>query len=408
MSSTTTSGASSLGQRRAPRAPFDASPTTVNPGSPSSTWRIPLRTIAWSSATSDPDGRARHRRLRGLPPAPAPRATPRRPGRPVEPHAPAERADPLAHARQPHVALRARDARGWRRAGRGRRRAPRAGRRRRPTLMPTSTVRACAWRRTFDSASCSARNSASSASLESGGSAAGAASSIRTPLRAPKSATSERSAGSRPRSSSSEGRRSLVTLRMLRMPVSISAERVIQPLRLLGRHAVPEHAQLHLHGGEHLGRLVVQLAREPPALLLVLLDHAGRQAGQLDGAGLEPGVEVGVLQRRADLLAQRDQEPVVERGERIARVADQHQRADHLVPPKQRQHRRVGKWRRRRSPARLRSPAGAPSRARGPARRRPRRPACCSSAARRPPRRAPARGRPSYRGRARCRGPRAG
>ena len=55
------------------------------------------------------------------------------------------------------------------------------------------------------------------------GRAAGAAKAIRMSLRAPKSATSDRSAGSSPRSSSSDGRRSLVTLRMLRMPVSISA-----------------------------------------------------------------------------------------------------------------------------------------------------------------------------------------
>ena len=38
---------------------------------------------------------------------------------------------------------------------------------------------------------------------------------------------------------------------------------------------------------EHLRRLVVQLAREPAALLLVLLDHAGGEPGQLDRARLQ-------------------------------------------------------------------------------------------------------------------------
>ena len=123
-----------------------------------------------------------------------------------------------------------------------------------------------------------------------------------------------------------------MTLRMLRMPVSISAEHLVEPLGLAGRDAVPQQAELHLDRGEHLRGLVVQLAREPAALLLVLLDHAGGEPGQLDRAGLQPAVEVGVLERGADLLAEGDQEAVVERGERVARVAHQHQRADHLLP----------------------------------------------------------------------------
>ena len=47
---------------------------------------------------------------------------------------------------------------------------------------------------------------------------------------------------------------------------------------------------------------------------------------------LEPAVEVGVLQGGAHLLAQRHEEPLVERGERIARVAHQHQGADTASP----------------------------------------------------------------------------
>src|SRR5215216_3926423 len=71
-----------------------------------------------------------------------------------------------------------------------------------PMVMATSTERAPACRSTFERPSCKARNSASSASRESGGITAGALSSLLMPLRWLKSATSERSAGRSPRSSS--------------------------------------------------------------------------------------------------------------------------------------------------------------------------------------------------------------
>ena len=149
----------------------------------------------------------------------------------------------------------------------------------------------------------------------------------RMPLRSPNSATSDRSAGRRPRSSSRDGRRSLVTLRMLRIPVSISPSTWSRRALCAGGEAVPQHAELHLDRGEHLAGLVVELAGEPPALLFVLLDHPRREARELEGARLQAAVEVRVLQRGAHLLAQRDQKPVVERGERVAGVAHEHERA---------------------------------------------------------------------------------
>jgi hypothetical protein len=119
-------------------------------------------------------------------------------------------------------------------------------------------------------------------------------------------------------------------------------ERPAQPLGVVRADSVAEYAQLHLDGGKDLRRLVVQLAREPPALVLVLRDHPGGEPRQLDGAGLEPGVEIGVLERGAHLLAQGDEEPVVQSRERVARVAHQHERADDFVAPEERKRRRVG------------------------------------------------------------------
>ena len=128
------------------------------------------------------------------------------------------------------------------------------------------------------------------------------------------------------------------------------AEHLVEPRGLRRGSASRMTPELHLDRGEDLAGLVVQLAGEPPPLLLVLLDHPRGEARQLDGAGLQPAVEIRVLQRRPDLLAERHQEAVVERGERIAGVAHQDERADHRLVPEQRQHRGVGvALRRRRS-----------------------------------------------------------
>ena len=219
ISSTATSGRR-LDASSSASAPVDASATTLNPGALSSTCRIPVRTIAWSSATSTRIGSSVMADP-ARPPGPAPRAARRRrtppgsapfrpahrsaracPPTPYAPHAPS--CSGVASALTPRPSSRTSSS------------TPA-----RLTEIPTSTDRALAWRRTLESASCKARKSASSACSESGGKVAGVASPTRIPLRSLNSATSERSAGSSPRSSNSEGRRSLVTLRMLRIPVSM-------------------------------------------------------------------------------------------------------------------------------------------------------------------------------------------
>ena len=119
-------------------------------------------------------------------------------------------------------------------------------------------------------------------------------------------------------------------------------EGLVEPFAERRAHPFAQHPELHLHRAEDLRRLVVQLARQPAALLLVLLDHARGEPRQLDRARLQAGGEVSVLERGAHLLAQRHEEAVVERGERIARVAHEHERADDRIAPEQRQHGGVG------------------------------------------------------------------
>jgi hypothetical protein len=116
---------------------------------------------------------------------------------------------------------------------------------------------------------------------------------------------------------------------------------MIQPGRLCRLHCIAENAQLHLHCGKYLRCLIMQLARQTAPLLLVLLDHAGGKPRQLDSAGLEAAVEIGVLQRGADLMPQRKEEAVVQCRERIASGAHEHQRSDHPLSPQNRQDRRV-------------------------------------------------------------------
>ena len=123
-------------------------------------------------------------------------------------------------------------------------------------------------------------------------------------------------------------------------------QRAVEARGLVGSDGVLQQAQLHLDRREHLRRFVVQLAREAAALLLVLLDHSGGQPAELEGAVVQPSVEVGVLERGSHLLSERHEEPVVERGEGIARVAHEHQRPDDFLAAKERQHGRVRKRRR--------------------------------------------------------------
>ena len=202
---------------------------------------------------------------------------------------------------------------------------------------------AAACRRTFESASCSARNRASSASFDRGGIGRGGG-----------EGRSGRHCGRRspPPASAAPGRRPEVVEQ--RRPEVVGdapdapdagvdqREGLIEPLRVRRAHAIAQQPQLHLDRAEHLRRLVVQLAGQPAALFLVLLHHAGGEPGQLDRARLEARGEVAVLERGAHLLAEGDEEAVVERGERIAGVAHEHQRADDRLAPEQRQHRGVG------------------------------------------------------------------
>ena len=85
----------------------------------------------------------------------------------------------------------------------------------------------------------------------------------------------------------------------------------------------------------------MQLPRESSPLLLVLFDHPGGEPGQLDGPGLEPCVEIGVLERGADLLPECYEETVVECGEGISRLTHRYEGPDDLVAPEEGQHRGV-------------------------------------------------------------------
>ena len=310
----------------------------------SSTWRMPVRTIAWSSATST--------RMGGSVTARPPRARPgrtissaaRRPAgrrtgrsRPTRRCAPACRPDPCGP--------RARAAR--RCAAGGPRPSscdvePDAARV--DAMMPTSTFRAPAWRRTLDSASCSARNRASSASLESGGSAAGTASA--TADVAPVAEIGDQRAERREQAEVVQQRRPEVVGDAADAPDAgvDQLERPIEPRPTAPGATPSRRSPSSIFTAENTCAVSSCSSRESRRRSSSCCSHhAGGEPGQLDGAVVQPGVEVGVLQRGAHLLAQGDEKPVVERGERIARVAHQHQGADHVLASEQRQHRGVGK-----------------------------------------------------------------
>ena len=66
-------------------------------------------------------------------------------------------------------------------------------------------------------------------------------------------------------------------------------QNVVEPAAWSRLGRVAQNPELHLHRGEYLRGLVVQLAREAAALLLVLLDHPGGESRQLDRAGSRAG-----------------------------------------------------------------------------------------------------------------------
>src|SRR6185312_10912049 len=74
----------------------------------------------------------------------------------------------------------------------------------------------------------------------------------------------------------------------------------------------------------------------------MLLDHAGREPCQLNGPGLQPGIEIGVLQGSAYLMTQGQEELVVQSGKRIARVTHEDEGGEHRLVAQNRQHRGVG------------------------------------------------------------------
>ncbi len=99
--------------------------------------------------------------------------------------------------------------------------------------------------------------------------------------------------------------------------------------------------QLQLDGGEHLAGLVVQLARDPAPLGLGGPEQRGRGARQLRAPRLQLGVQLRVLQRGADLVPERPQEPAIHGGERIARPGHDHERARRPLPHEDREKRGV-------------------------------------------------------------------
>src|SRR5690606_12314890 len=148
--------------------------------------------------------------------------------------------------------------------------------------------------------------------------------------------------------------------------------------------ALAEHAELHVQRREHLRRLVVELSPETIPLLLVLPYHARLQPLELPRPVLEAPVQGLVGERRADLLTEGQQEAVVEDGERVARLTDHDERADHLVVPEDGERRRIGVGPGSPLPARTRivrgdrdaraaGPVGALERAPGRALERPQR-----------------------------------
>ena len=77
------------------------------------------------------------------------------------------------------------------------------------------------------------------------------------------------------------------------------------------------------------------------ALLFVLGHHPGGKPLELDAPGLEPAGEVGILQGGAHLLAERQEEAVVQRGKRVPTLPGQQERAHRLLSPEYRERREI-------------------------------------------------------------------
>ncbi len=79
-----------------------------------------------------------------------------------------------------------------------------------------------------------------------------------------------------------------------------------QPLGEGLRAVVLHRGQLEVERSQDLCRLVVQLSGEPCPLLFVLVHHGRREPLHVGRPNLKPSRQIGVLQRRADLLSQCD------------------------------------------------------------------------------------------------------
>ena len=333
MSSTATSGASSTASASA-SAPFDASPTTVKPGS-----RLehvadagPHDRVVVGDEHAD-GGRAhgpprvdRHQHLE--------RARPR-PGSDAEPYAPAERADALAHARQSHVPVTLEPLGRARPAARARRPAP-AGEapagstdERRPRRSARAACRAHVRQRLLQRA----EQGQLRLLREWRERAPGAVK--RDPDVAPLAEVGHQRAQRGQQAEVVEQRRPEI---VGDAPDAADAgvdqlEGVIEPLRAAPgarrRGAGPAPSSPRRTPARSRRAARARAGGAPP--------RAARSCGRRAGPARPMRacrrlVEVGVLERGADLLAERHEEAVVERGERIARIAHEHQRADDLRP----------------------------------------------------------------------------
>ena len=188
-------------------------------------------------------------------------------------------------------------------------------------------MRACAWRATFVSASWAIRNAAASTAAGSGGSGSGSA--ISQPSSAPLSAAAcWRSAPVSPSWSSAGGRSPYTSRRTsATVPSRLAAARsssVSAACRVGGEQA-PGGVDREDSAGERRPEPVVQVAAQPPALLLARGDEPLARALDLDrerdGAG-------GGARAAGEVLEQ----PPVGVGQRLAvRARADQQRADPLA-----------------------------------------------------------------------------
>ena len=89
--------------------------------------------------------------------------------------------------------------------------------------------------------------------------------------------------------------------------------------------------ELEVEGSQDLSGLVMEFTPEPIPLSLVLVHHAGLKRLQFFGARLEIPMQFLIGQRCTDLLTEGKQKSIVEHGEGITRLADDHERAEHSL-----------------------------------------------------------------------------